>query len=119
MSRLHNRVAIVTGAAGGLGESIAQLFAQEGGLVLATDIQFAPFHIRVNSIHPGGVLTPMTEHLFPADPAEREAMMKAMCPMGRIGEAIEIAYGALFLASNESAYMTGSEMVIDGGMTAR
>ncbi len=82
-------------------------------------IEFAPFHIRVNSIHPGGVLTPMTEHLFPADATEREAMMQAMCPMGRIGEAIEIAYGALFLASNESAYMTGSELVIDGGLTAR
>jgi len=46
-------------------------------------------------------------------------MMKAMCPLGRIGEAIEIAHGALFLASHESSYITGSELVIDGGMTAR
>lgn len=252
MSRLHNKVAIITGAAGGMGEAIARLFAQEGGLVLATDIQFekmnawvqearkhslpieciqhdvtsqsdwqkvvekaihlyggidilvnnagvyqpmettestslerwnqvlginltsaflgakatlphlkksgkgsivnissiagiiggngaayssskaamrllskdqaiefAPFHIRVNSIHPGGILTPMTEHLFPTDPAVLEAMMTAMCPLGRMGKATEIAYGALFLASEESSYITGTELVIDGGLTAR
>ena len=82
-------------------------------------VEFAPSNIRVNSIHPGGVLTPMTEHLFPAGSAEREAMMKAMCPLGRIGEAREIAYGALFLASDESSYVTGRELMIDGGMTAR
>ncbi|MCB0542522.1 MAG: SDR family oxidoreductase [Saprospiraceae bacterium] len=46
-------------------------------------------------------------------------MMQGMCPMGRIGEAMEIAYGALFLAGGESSYVTGSELVIDGGMTAR
>lgn len=252
MSRLHNKVAIVTGAAGGMGEAIAQLFAKEGALVLATDIQFdkmnawvqearkhslpiecirhdvtsesdwqkvvekalhlyaridilvnnagiyqpmetteattldrwnqilsvnlnsaflgaravlphlkragkgaivnissiagmvggngapysaskagmrlltkdqaiefAPYHIRVNSIHPGGVMTPMVAPILPPDPATRDAMMKAMCPLGRIGEAIEIAYGALFLASEEASYITGAELVIDGGMTAR
>ncbi|GAB4496730.1 MAG: hypothetical protein OHK0019_29000 [Saprospiraceae bacterium] len=77
------------------------------------------YDIRVNSIHPGGVLTPMTEHILPADALERSAMMKAMCPLGRIGEAIEIAYGALFLASYESSYVSGSELVIDGGLTTR
>ena len=82
-------------------------------------IEFAPYNIRVNSIHPGGVLTPMTEQLLPAAAPERDAMLKAMCPLGRIGEACEIAYGALYLASGESSYVTGAELVIDGGMTAR
>jgi NAD(P)-dependent dehydrogenase (short-subunit alcohol dehydrogenase family) len=61
----------------------------------------------------------MTENLMPTDPAAFDAMMTAMCPMGRMGEAIEIAYGALFLASEESSYVTGTELVIDGGLTAR
>ncbi len=64
-------------------------------------------------------MTPMVEPLIPADPAAREAMMKNMCPLGRIGGAIEIAYGALYLASEESSYVTGAELVIDGGLTAR
>jgi NAD(P)-dependent dehydrogenase (short-subunit alcohol dehydrogenase family) len=82
-------------------------------------VEFAPFNIRVNSVHPGGVLTPMTEHILPPDPQQREAMMKAMCPLGRIGTALEIAYGVLFLASDEASYVTGTELVIDGGMIAR
>ena len=112
----------ISSIAGIVGGNGAAYSSSKAGMRLLTKdqaIEFAPFHIRVNSIHPGGVLTPMTEHLFPTDPIEQEAMMKAMCPMGRIGEAIEIAYGALFLASEESSYITGTELVIDGGMTAR
>ena len=89
--------------------------------LLAKDqaIEFAPFNIRVNSMHPGGVMTPMVAPILPTDPAILEAMMKAMCPLGRIGAAIEIAQGALFLASDEASYITGSELVIDGGLSAR
>ncbi len=112
----------ISSIAGIVGGNGAAYSSSKAGMRLLTKdqaVEFAPFNIRVNSIHPGGVLTPMTEHLMPADQAERDAMMKAMCPLGRIGEAIEIAYGALFLASDESSYITGSELVIDGGLTAR
>ena len=112
----------ISSIAGIVGGNGAAYSSSKAGMRLLTKdqaIEFAPFNIRVNSIHPGGVLTPMTEHLFPADPLERSAMMKALCPMGRIGEAIEIAHGALFLASDEASYVTGSELVIDGGLTAR
>ena len=112
----------ISSIAGMVGGNGAPYSASKAGMRLLTKdqaIEFAPFNIRVNSIHPGGVMTPMVEPLLPPDPAALDAMMKAMCPMGRIGEAIEIAYGALFLASDEASYVTGSELVMDGGLTAR
>ncbi len=112
-------ISSIAGLVGGNGAAYSASKAAMRILSKDQAVEFAPFNIRVNSIHPGGVLTPMTAHLFPAEAAERDAMMSAMCPLGRIGEASEIAYGALFLASDESSYVTGSELVIDGGMTAR
>lgn len=112
-------IASIAGMVGGNGAAYS---SSKGAMRLITKdqaVEFAPFNIRVNSIHPGGVLTPMTEHLFSADEAQRSAMLAAMCPLGRIGTAEEIAYGALYLASDESSYVTGSELVIDGGMIAR
>lgn len=83
-------------------------------LTKATAAEYAKQGIRVNSIHPGLIETPMTDNMA----AEREALLLERTPMGRKGQPIEIAYGALFLASDESSFMTGSELVIDGGMTA-
>jgi NAD(P)-dependent dehydrogenase (short-subunit alcohol dehydrogenase family) len=112
-------ISSIAGIVGGNGAPYSA--SKAGMLLLSKDqaIEFAPFNIRVNSIHPGGVMTPMVENILPSDPAVLDGMMKAMCPMGRIGEAIEIAHGALFLASDEASYITGTELVIDGGMTAR
>jgi NAD(P)-dependent dehydrogenase (short-subunit alcohol dehydrogenase family) len=112
-------ISSIAGLVGGNGAAYSSSKAAMRLLTKDQAIEFAPFQIRVNSIHPGGVQTPMTEHLFPTDPAQRAAMFAAMCPLGRIGTADEIAYGALYLASDESSYVTGSELVIDGGMTAR
>ncbi|MBP6810934.1 MAG: glucose 1-dehydrogenase [Saprospiraceae bacterium] len=112
----------ISSIAGIVGGNGAPYSASKAGMLLLTKdqaIEFAPFNIRVNSIHPGGVMTPMVEPILPTDPAILDGMMKAMCPLGRIGEAIEIAQGALFLASDEASYITGAELVIDGGMTAR
>ncbi len=112
----------ISSIAGIVGGNGAAYSASKAGMRLLTKdqaIEFAPFNIRVNSIHPGGVMTPMVAPLLPPDPAALGAMMEAMCPLGRIGAAIEIAYGALFLASDEASYVTGSELVMDGGLTAR
>lgn len=112
----------ISSIAGMVGGNGAPYSASKAGMRLLTKdqaVEFAPFNIRVNSIHPGGVMTPMVKNILPQDTATLDAMMKGMCPLGRIGEAVEIAYGALFLASDEASYVTGSELVIDGGMTAR
>lgn len=112
----------ISSIAGMVGGNGAGYSASKGAMRLLTKdqaVEFAPSHIRVNSIHPGGVLTPMTEGLMPKDALQREAMFAAMCPLGRIGAPEEIAYGALYLASDEASYVTGAELVIDGGMIAR
>ncbi len=78
--------------------------------------QYATEGIRVNSVHPGFVDSPMTQPIH-SDPA-RAAPRLAQTPMGHFGQPIDIANGCLFLASDESRWMTGAELVIDGGMTA-
>ncbi len=83
----------------------------------AAAVQYAPDNIRVNSVHPGFMRTPLTVPRF--DDPEREAELLSRIPMNRIGDADEIAYGILYLASDESSFVTGSELVIDGGVTAQ
>ena len=85
-------------------------------LTKSTAVQHAAEGIRCNSIHPGPVKTPMTERNW-SNPEGLRATERRT-PLGRYAEPDEIAYGVLFLASDESSFMTGSEMVIDGGMTA-
>ncbi len=86
-------------------------------LTKSTAIQYASEGIRVNSVHPGIIDTPMTEAIL-ADP-ERNQRWISGTPLGRRGEPEDVAYGVLFLASDESSFMTGSELVIDGGWTAQ
>ena len=94
--------------------------AAKGAIRLFTKtaaIQYAVDNIRVNSVHPGYAMTPMTVEDF-SKPAVRDELL-AKTPLGRFGTAQDIANGVLFLASDESSFMTGSELVIDGGMTAQ
>ncbi len=79
-------------------------------------IQYAKDQIRVNSVHPGFVDTPMARAGLLGNESGK-ARMDAT-PLGRFGKPIDIAMGCLYLASDESAWVTGSELVIDGGMTA-
>ena len=74
-------------------------------------------HIRCNSVHPGPVETAMLQEAL-ADPTTREARLRRV-PLGRVGTVDDIAYGVLYLASDESSFVTGSELVIDGGATAQ
>ena len=83
-----------------------------------TAIRHGHEKIRVNSLHPGPIVTPFTEKLFtPGSPSVQGFLDKL--PLGRIGTTKDIAYGALYLASDESDFVTGSELVIDGGWTAQ
>ncbi len=86
------------------------------GMTKSAAIEFGPLGIRVNSVHPGLVRTPMTEV---QEHQEILAEMAKAIPLGRIGEAIELANLYLFLASDESSYCTGAEFVADGGFVAQ
>lgn len=82
---------------------------------------YAPDKIRVNSVHPGFIWTPMVEaHLKgTGHPDEAKQQTAALHPLGHLGEADDIAWGCVYLASDEAKFITGSELVIDGGYTAR
>ncbi len=104
----------------GVDNSGPQYQASKGAVRIftkATAIQYAREGIRANSVHPGPIATPMTEG-GRADP-DRYRTTVSRIPLGRYGEPEDVAYGVLFLASDESSFMTGSELVIDGGWTAQ
>ena len=85
-------------------------------LTKSTAVQYAAEGIRCNSVHPGPIETQMIREVYPDDEI-RNSRVSAI-PMGRMGEMDDVAKGVLFLASDEASYMTGSELVIDGGATA-
>ena len=110
-------VSSIAGLVGGNGPAYS---ASKAGLRLLTKdlaVEFGKYGIRVNALLPGGVLTPMTEKAIRMPGMEE--VIRTINPQGRIAEPIELAYGALFLASDESSFMTGADLVIDGGMVAR
>ena len=86
-------------------------------LTKATASDYAPFNIRVNSIHPGVIATAMTDDLL-EDPDVAKALLGTTI-MERPAQPEEVATAVLFLASDEASFMTGSEMVVDGGYTAQ
>jgi NAD(P)-dependent dehydrogenase (short-subunit alcohol dehydrogenase family) len=91
-------------------------------LMSKTDaLLYAKENIRVNSVHPGFIWTPMVEHHLESmgDISEGRKYLESLHPIGHVGEPEDIAYGILYLASDESKFVTGSELVIDGGYTAR
>jgi NAD(P)-dependent dehydrogenase (short-subunit alcohol dehydrogenase family) len=86
-------------------------------LTKATAVQYGRDNIRCNSIHPG-LMPPMRTSVKTADPAFRAKMLKGV-PMGRFGEADEVAKAVLFLASDDASYITGTELFVDGGYLAK
>jgi NAD(P)-dependent dehydrogenase (short-subunit alcohol dehydrogenase family) len=104
----------------GMERSSPQYQASKGAvrtLTKLTAVQYAKERIRCNSVHPGPIVTAMTEARR-RDPASYEYMVSRI-PLGRYGEPDEVAYGVLYLASDESSFVTGSELVIDGGWLAQ
>ena len=86
-------------------------------LTKSTAIQYAKENIRCNSVHPGIIYTDMTSDSLDTEEGQRNWMNRV--PLGRLGQSEDVANGVMFLASDESSYMTGSELVIDGGITAQ
>lgn len=98
--------------------------ASKGAVRLMTKTDaliYAPERIRVNSVHPGFIWTPMVEgYLAEADdPALDRASLGALHPLGHVGEPDDIAWACVYLASDEAKFVTGAELVVDGGYTAR
>jgi NAD(P)-dependent dehydrogenase (short-subunit alcohol dehydrogenase family) len=104
--------------------SVPAYHASKGAvrLMSKTDaLLYASNNIRVNSVHPGFIMTPMIEeHIGGKEYVEKgRKFLDYLHPLGHMGEPDDIAYGILYLASDESKFVTGSELVIDGGYTAR
>jgi NAD(P)-dependent dehydrogenase (short-subunit alcohol dehydrogenase family) len=104
---------------------IAPYHASKGAVRLMTKndgITYAPEKIRVNSIHPGYIWTPMVENYLRSTSDDLEAAKAAagaVHPIGHMGEPDDIAWAVVYLASGEAKFVTGTEIVIDGGYTAR
>ena len=105
-----------------MGAAVSQISytASKGGVLSLSrelGVEFARRGVRVNAICPGPVNTPLLEELFASDP-EKARRRLVHIPMGRFGMAEEIAAAALFLASDESSFVTASSMMVDGGISA-
>jgi NAD(P)-dependent dehydrogenase (short-subunit alcohol dehydrogenase family) len=133
MGKLDGKVAVITGGTTGIGLATAKLFVAEGAYVFvkatsgfgvygATKAAIRRFvrswtvelkdrHIRSNVLSPGPIATPQVAQ----QPPEDIAGILSTVPMGRMGEPDEIARAALFLASDESSFVTGIELFVDGG----
>jgi NAD(P)-dependent dehydrogenase (short-subunit alcohol dehydrogenase family) len=105
-----------------MGAAVSQIsYTASKGAVLALSrelgVEFASRGVRVNALCPGPVRTPLLENLFASDP-EKAARRLVHLPMGRFAEAHEIAQAAVFLAGDESSYVTASTFLVDGGLSA-
>lgn len=107
------------------GPDMPPYHAAKGALTLMTKTDaliYAKDKIRVNSIHPGCIWSPMVEKLVEESKESKEdfiAAMSAVHPLGHIGEPDDVGYGIVYLASDESKFVTGSALIIDGGFTAK
>lgn len=109
----------IASLAGLVGGGFNGYAASKGGIRAisrAAAVDYAKDRVRVNSIYPGLIITPMTEGILHHEPMKRH--FEERTPLPRLGTANDIAFGVLYLASDEASFVTGSELVIDGGTTA-
>jgi NAD(P)-dependent dehydrogenase (short-subunit alcohol dehydrogenase family) len=104
-----------------MGAAVSQVsYTASKGAVLAMSremgVEFARRGVRVNALCPGPINTPLLQELFASDPGKAARRLTHL-PMGRFGEAEEIANAAIFLASDESSYVTASTFLVDGGLS--
>jgi 3(or 17)beta-hydroxysteroid dehydrogenase len=118
----------LSSTAGLVGSSTSAIYSMtKGGVRLFTkstaiEVRARGYNIRCNSVHPGATESAMQNDILATSnmtAAEIETHKTTRTPMGRFGQPLDIAQAILFLASNDSSWMTGSEMVVDGGYTAR
>ena len=110
----------LSSVAGIVGSASTAYAASKGAVRLltkATAVQYAKEGIRANSVHPGSTATDMLRQVYRTE--EELAARGGLTPLGRFATPEDIAYGALYLASDESSFVTGAELVIDGGYTAQ
>ena len=111
----------ISSTAGLAGSRTSSAYSASKGAVRlftkSTAVQYGAEGIRANSIHPGPIDTAMGDQVWPDADSREEVIERTV--LKRIGRPEDIANGALFLASDESSFMTGSELVIDGGLTAQ
>jgi len=130
MKRTGGGAIVNTASASGLrwtGAAQAGYAAAKAGVIQlsrVTAVQYAPDNIRVNTVVPGQLHTPMVEARLAGQRAGGDveqllALRQARIPLGFMGDGRDTAYAALFLASDEARFVTGTEIVVDGGMTAR
>lgn len=109
----------IASLAGLVGGGLNGYAASKGGIRAisrAAAVDYAKDHIRVNSIYPGLIITAMTEGIMHHEQLKKQ--FEEITPLPRFGTASDIAFGVLYLASDEASYVTGAELVIDGGTTA-
>jgi len=109
-----------------LGNELAAYAAAKAGLQhfsRVCAVHYAPHQVRVNTVIPGLMFTPLVTERLAAQQAggDAEALIArrhARAPLGRMGDAWDVAHAALYLASDEAKYVTGAEIVVDGGLSA-
>ncbi|MBI3229269.1 MAG: SDR family oxidoreductase [Burkholderiales bacterium] len=131
------KVVLITGAGGGIGRASALAFAQMGASLMLSDInevagletyavvgmtksaaaEYGRAGIRINTVCPGVTRTAMMERALAREP-KREKWLKTAHPIGRIAEADEVAQAVLWLCSDSASFVTGHQLMVDGGLVA-